>query len=215
MALSSGLLGFPVIVSLLVPQAGLNSYGKLTSHHGRWSARILDAGRVSHRRSRQIKRDMHAWGRAATDGLVCYRETAVWGPPRGSLAACAQSCRAKSLGLGHVRWPTKTQLKSTQLSVVSIQSSSPRFCTKTSGGLGLVQGWGAGAQSWQGQGSHPGTPLPCQGLPMSGSRSSSILLSIHSRTAQYHTSLARVPGRRRAGRAVQSSSFPQAGLLHS
>lgn len=34
-------------------------------------------------------------------------------------------------------------------------------------------------------------------------------------SSAHHTSLARVPGPRRAGRAVQSFPFPQAGLLHS
>lgn len=153
-------------------QANLNSYGKLTSRRGRWSARIWDAGNlVSHTSQHDHEKKRHA---CMGDGLVCYRRHGM-GDSRGSLAVCAQSCRAKSLGLG-LRSPTN----STEVnSALSIQSSSPRFCTKTSGGLGLVQGWGAGTRG-QGprgesrdRGATEARRFPVRVLPMSGSRSSS------------------------------------------
>lgn len=94
------------------------------------------------------KRDMHAWETALSVTAIRY------GDPRGSLAACAQSCRAKSLGLG-LRSPTN----STEVnSALSIQSSSPRFCTKTEWGPGSGprlggRDQGAGAKGLgQGQG---------------------------------------------------------------
>lgn len=141
------------------------------------------------------KKKRHAWRRP------CLLQRYSMGGSRGSLAVCAQSCRAKSLGLG-LRSPTN----STEVnSALSIQSSSPRFCTKTSGGLGLVQGWGAGTrgQGPRGLGRDRGATearrFPVRVCQCRGA-------------APPPSSLARVPGPRRA---VQSFPFPQAGLLHS
>lgn len=120
--------------------------GKLTSRRGRWSARIREPQPLSHSHSinmitKKRKRDMHG-ATAVSDTLIRYG-----GGFSGLLGRLRPELSSQIVGNWGLFARRQNSTECSELnssSALSIQSSSPRFCTKTSGGMGLVQGWGAG-----------------------------------------------------------------------
>lgn len=190
------LLVLCLLICLPRPTANPNSYGKLTSRRGRWSARIR-AQPASHS-ANMITKETCMGTTAVSDTATRYWEGALG----AAWPAAPRAVEPNRWDWGFARRQNSTEVNS----ALSIQSSSPRFCTKTSGGLGLGLGPRLGGRGQGAYGRAAGTGVHLRhAASLSGFANvgEPLLLLV---------AWPRVPGPRRA---VQSFAFPQPGLLHS